>query len=83
MYDLGDNPADAGIDDGHEGFCHAWVVRHFGPAVTEPVRQPVAAKGYRCAVEANYFAKPSPDIVKSLALQGRPMSAEEVAAFEA
>ncbi len=83
VHDLGDNPADAGIDDRHEELGHAWLITHFGPEVTEPVRLHVAAKRYLCAVEADYFAKLSPDSVKSLALQGGPMSAEEVAAFEA
>ena len=36
-----------------------------------------------CATEADYFGKLSPDSVLSLSLQGGPMSAEEVAAFEA
>lgn len=83
VHDLGENPADAGIDDRHEDLGHAWLQEHFGPEVTEPVRLHVAAKRYLCAVEADYFAKLSPDSVKSLALQGGPMSAEEVAAFRA
>jgi phosphonate degradation associated HDIG domain protein len=83
VHDLGDNPADAGIDDRHEELGHAWLVSHFGPEVTEPVRLHVAAKRYLCAVEADYFAKLSSDSVKSLALQSGPMSAEEVQAFEA
>lgn len=76
-------PADAGIDDQHEELGDAWLRAHFGPEVTEPVRLHVAAKRYLCGVEADYFAKLPPDCVKSLALQGGPMSAEEVAAFEA
>jgi predicted HD phosphohydrolase len=83
VHNLGDNPADAGIDDEHELLGHAWLVQHFGPEVTEPVRLHVAAKRYLCAAEADYFAKLSPDSVKSLSLQGGPMSAEELAAFEA
>jgi [1-hydroxy-2-(trimethylamino)ethyl]phosphonate dioxygenase len=83
VHNLGENPADAGIDDRHEALGHAWLQAHFGPEVTEPVRLHVAAKRYLCAVEPNYFAKLAPDSVKSLALQGGPMSAEEVAAFEA
>jgi len=55
----------------------------FGPEVTEPVRLHVAAKRYLCAVEPDYFAKLSRDSVLSLSLQGGPMSAEEVAEFEA
>jgi phosphonate degradation associated HDIG domain protein len=83
VHDLGENPADAGIDDRHEELGDAWLRAHFGPEVTEPVRLHVAAKRYLCAVEADYFAKLSSDSVKSLALQGGPMSAAEVAAFEA
>jgi len=83
VHNLGNNPADAGIDDRHEELGHAWLEGHFGPEITEPVRLHVAAKRYLCAVEADYFAKLSADSVKSLALQGGPMSAEEVAAFEA
>ena len=83
VHDLGDNPADAGIDDRHEELGHAWLQAHFGPEVTEPVRLHVAAKRYLCAVEADYFGKLSTDSIKSLALQGGPMSAEEVTAFEA
>jgi predicted HD phosphohydrolase len=83
VHDLGDNPADAGIDDRHEELVHAWLTAHFGPEVTEPVRLHVAAKRYLCVVEADDFAKLSPDSVKILARQGGPISAEEAAAFEA
>jgi len=83
VHNLGDNPADEGIDDQHEELGHAWLVDYFGPEVTEPVRLHVAAKRFLCAVEADYFAKLSSDSVRSLELQGGPMSAEEVAAFRA
>jgi phosphonate degradation associated HDIG domain protein len=83
VHNLGVNPADAGIDDRHEELGHAWLANYFGPEVTEPVRLHVAAKRYLCAIEEDYFAKLSPDSVKSLALQGGPMSTEDVRAFEA
>lgn len=83
VHHLGENPADEGIDDMHEELGNAWLVKYFGPEVTEPVRLHVAAKRYLCAAEPDYFAKLSPDSVKSLALQGGPMSAAEVAQFEA
>lgn len=83
VHDLGENPADRGIDDRHEEVGYAWLAGRFGPDVTEPVRLHVAAKRYLCAVEPDYFAGLAPDSVKSLALQGGPMSADEVAAFEA
>ena len=43
----------------------------------------VAAKRYLCGAEADYFGKLSPDSVRSLALQGGPMNAAELAAFMA
>ena len=53
-----------------------------GPAVAEPVRCHVAAKRYLCAVEPSYRAQLSPASVRSLEVQGGPMSGEEVEAFE-
>lgn len=83
VHDLGENPAAEGVDDRHEELGHAWLTRHFGPDVTEPVRLHVDAKRYLCATEADYFARLSLDSVRSLALQGGPMDSAEVAAFEA
>ena len=51
--------------------------------MTEPVRLHVAAKRYLCAAEPDYFAKLSSDSVRSLALQGGPMSETELAAYRA
>lgn len=82
LHELGENPAEAGIDDRHEDVGHAYLVEHFGPEVTEPVRLHVAAKRYLCGKEADYFARLSQDSVLSLSLQGGPMSADEIAAFE-
>ena len=83
IHDMGDNPAEAGIDDLHEERGHAFLQAWFGPDVTEPVRLHVAAKRYLCATEPDYFSKLSKDSVLSLSLQGGPMSADEVAAFDA
>ena len=82
VHDLGEDPAAAGIDDMHEELGAVWLAERFPASVSEPVRMHVAAKRYLCATEADYFAKLSPDSVRSLALQGGPMSPEEVAAFE-
>lgn len=82
LHDLGENPAADGVDDRHEDVGHAFLVTHFGPEVTEPVRLHVAAKRYLCGKEPDYFAKLSKDSVLSLSLQGGPMSTEEIAAFE-
>lgn len=82
IHELGEDPAARGIDDRHEEIGADWLARHFGPDVAEPVRLHVPAKRYLCAAEADYFGKLSPDSVRSLALQGGPMSADEVAAFD-
>ncbi|TCH99456.1 HD domain-containing protein [Roseococcus sp. SYP-B2431] len=83
VHDLGDNPAEDGVDDRHEELGHAFLASMFGPEVTEPVRLHVAAKRYLCAVEPDYFARLSRDSVQSLSLQGGPMSPGEIAEFEA
>ena len=81
IHHLGEDPAGRGIDDVHEELGARWLADRFGPEVSEPVRLHVAAKRYLCAVEADYFAKLSPDSVRSLGLQGGPMSADEVEEF--
>jgi [1-hydroxy-2-(trimethylamino)ethyl]phosphonate dioxygenase len=83
VHDLGEDPAKRGIDDKHEELGHAWLTKWFGPEVSEPVRLHVAAKRYLCAAEPDYFSKLSPDSVRSLALQGGPMSEAELAEYRA
>ncbi|MBS0640103.1 MAG: HD domain-containing protein [Proteobacteria bacterium] len=83
VHDLGEDPAAEGVDDRHEEVGQAFLARYFGPDVTEPVRLHVAAKRYLCGVEADYFGRLSNDSVRSLALQGGPMAAEEAARFAA
>jgi gamma-butyrobetaine dioxygenase len=51
--------------------------------VTEPVRLHVAAKRYLCATEPGYSGLLSSESVRTLALQGGPMTPEQVTAFEA
>ena len=60
-----------------------WLSQWFGPAVTEPVRLHVAAKRYLCATEPGYSGLLSAESVRTLALQGGPMTPERVTAFEA
>jgi phosphonate degradation associated HDIG domain protein len=82
VHGLGGDPAAEGVDDRHEQVGNDFLRRYFGPEVTEPVRLHVAAKRYLCATEPDYFARLSPDSVRSLALQGGPMSPQDVAAFD-
>lgn len=90
LHDYGhfvhDHPVDAaehGIDTQHEEVGHAFLSRHFGPAIAEPIRLHVAAKRYLCAVDPSYLAELSPASVHSLELQGGPYSESEVGEFEA
>ncbi len=83
VHNIGENPAEEGIDDRHEEIGRAYLATLFGPEVTEPVRLHVPAKRYLCATEPDYFARLSADSALSLKLQGGPMSSEEVTAFRA
>ncbi len=83
---IGEHPIDAlenGIDNSHEAVGASYLEPYFPPSVTEPIRLHVAAKRYLCATDDQYFARLSSASVNSLNVQGGPMSAEEVAEFEA
>ena len=82
VADVPDDIDDWRVDARHEDVGRAWLARHFGPEVWGPVALHVAAKRYLCATDATYFAKLSPASVLTLSLQGGPMGAAEVAAFE-
>jgi [1-hydroxy-2-(trimethylamino)ethyl]phosphonate dioxygenase len=82
LHHLPENIAEEGVDGYHENVGDVWLTRHFGPEVTEPARLHVAAKRYLCATEPGYLALLSPASLQSLALQGGPLTPEEVADFE-
>jgi OPA family glycerol-3-phosphate transporter-like MFS transporter len=81
LHHLPEDCAEAGIDDRHEELGARWVERHFGPAVSEPIRLHVPAKRYLCAAESGYLERLSPASVLSLKLQGGPFAADEAEAF--
>ena len=88
LHDIGHlvNPKDEGatqrgIDAAHEKVGATYLARWFGPAVTAPVAQHVAAKRYLCHAEEGYFENLSAESVRSLKLQGGPFTATEAAAF--
>jgi phosphonate degradation associated HDIG domain protein len=66
----------------HERVGARYLARWFGPEVTAPVALHVAAKRYLCAVEDGYLDDLSPSSLRSLHLQGGPMTSAEVEAFE-
>jgi len=89
LHDIGhllEQPPDAiedwTLDARHEERGARWLANHFAAAVAEPVRLHVAAKRYLCARDAGYRARLSPASVHTLKLQGGPMSAHEIGAFE-
>jgi len=83
IHGHGEGCAERGIDDRHEELGVRFLAKAFGPEVTEPIRLHVAAKRYLCAAEPDYFGRLSAASVRSLELQGGPMSAGEVEQFEA
>jgi gamma-butyrobetaine dioxygenase len=77
-------PSGAGTEQDRHGEAGArWLSQWFADAVTEPVRLHVPAKRYLCAADAGYRGLLSAESVRTLTLQGGPMSPGEVAAFEA
>ncbi|WP_374572461.1 HD domain-containing protein [Phenylobacterium sp.] len=83
MDDAGEAAELFGVDARHEIGGALFLSKHFPPAVCEPVRLHVAAKRYLCAVDRSYADGLSRASALSLKLQGGPMSADEVRAFEA
>lgn len=84
LHDLGHlltgwegSPTLEGRDDRHEALGAAALEPLFGPAVARPVALHVQAKRYLVAARPNYARTLSPDSVRSLALQGGPMTVQE------
>jgi phosphonate degradation associated HDIG domain protein len=82
IHGLPEDSADHGVDTQHEEVAYGFLAEHFGEEIAEPIRLHVAAKRYLCAVDPDYLAELSPASVHSLALQGGPYAAAEVASFE-
>jgi len=82
LHDIGHLLGDS-TEDRHGESGARWLSQWFGDAVTEPVRLHVPAKRYLCGAEAGYLGLLSAESVRTLSLQGGPMTAAEVTAFEA
>ena len=82
LHDLPADAPDRGVDDRHEKLAAAWLAQRFGPPVVAPVAMHVAAKRYLCAVDPAYLGQLSQPSVQSLALQGGPMTRDEIIQFE-
>ena len=81
--EFGEDSFDRGIDNRHDEAGARVLAPFFPPVVSEAARLHVAAKRYLCATDPGYFGRLSQASVHTLSLQGGPMSADEVRAFEA
>ena len=89
LHDIGHFTSEFGTyspddtEDRHHEDAGGDVLAPFFPSrVVDCVRHHVAAKRYLCATRPEYFNKLSPASVHTLSLQGGPMQAHEVTAFE-
>ncbi|MEI9986731.1 MAG: phosphonate degradation HD-domain oxygenase [Aliidongia sp.] len=83
IHNAGESLAARGVDARHEVIAATWLVRHFGPAVVEPVRLHVPAKRYLCATDPAYHASLSAASQRSLAVQGGAFDVAEAGNFAA
>lgn len=89
LHDIGHFTSEFGMfsmddveDKLHEEAGAQVLERFFPTLVTDCVRYHVAAKRYLCATKPSYSDRLSEASKHSLSLQGGPMSADEVRAFE-
>ena len=89
LHDIGHFTSEFGtfsmddVEDRHHEEAGARVLEQFFPTlVTDCVRYHVSAKRYLCATNPAYRGKLSEASIHSLNLQGGPMNATEVVAFE-
>jgi gamma-butyrobetaine dioxygenase len=86
LHDVGHLLSEEGDELGdvrHGAAGAAWLSAWFPSAVTEPVRLHVAAKRYLCGTDPEYFGLLSQASVRTLELQGGPMTADEALEFAA
>ena len=69
-------------DLAHEARGARWLAPLLPASVTGPIALHVAAKRYRCAVDAEYHGSLSAGSVRSLVRQGGPMDDDERTRFE-
>ena len=70
-----------GSEERHEESGADWLAEWLPVAVTEPIRLHVAAKRYLCATEPGYLETLSAASLRSLEMQGGPMTTSEAHTF--
>jgi phosphonate degradation associated HDIG domain protein len=74
-------PTSYGYDDHHENVGGSYLARYFSEKVSRPVFMHVLAKRYLVSTYPEYHKSLSPDSIRSLALQGGPMTEQECSEF--
>lgn len=82
LTDLRGSPTVDGIDDLHEESGAHVLAALWGADVAEPVRLHVVAKRYLVTTIPGYGEKLSPDSLRSLSLQGGPLSRADCLQFQ-
>lgn len=82
LHDMGEDVALQGVDAKHEELGAELLRDLFPEEILDPIRQHVAAKRYLCWKDPAYAAGLSESSVRSLALQGGPMTDAEAVVFE-
>ena len=84
LEEIADSPRafETRTDLHHEAVGARYLGSLFPPSVTAPIALHVRAKRYRCAVDSAYHDSLSSGSAASLVVQGGPLSAEEIAAFQ-
>jgi len=83
LEDVPEHIADWHGDLRHEQVGAAWLAQRLPPSVSEPVRLHVRAKRYLCATDLGYRDSLSEASLRTLQLQGGPLSSRAAAEFEA
>src|SRR4029453_7384647 len=81
LNDQGETPTLRGVDDLHQFAALPFLRATFGDDVLEPIRLPVHAKRYLCAVRPDSYESLSADSKRSLVLQGGVYGEADAAAF--
>lgn len=82
LVDLPEDAARQGVDGRHEQIGADALANHFPPRIVAAVRLHVDAKRYLCGKSPEYMERLSQASIDTLAVQGGPMSREELAGFE-
>ena len=80
FHDVGRLPG-IGSPDSHADDGANWLAKHFGPAVSEPVRMHVRAQRYLCAAEDGYFDGLHPLLQRMVTAAGGALSETEAERF--